>query len=554
MSATVAATAAQLNMQLRIQRLGTSRSQLMRDYYDAVPALAPFFAGCPWDAAAVRRVAGRVAGQFDAASRAAMQEAIQPTTEAARAKLERIAAGDGFFVVTGQQAGLLTGPLFTIYKTITAIKAAEAYEAVLGVPVAPLFWVAADDHDFPEVNHAHVIGADNDLHRIEIAAADDVPRSMSRQLLGNGITATVDALSGILPANEFAQQAIEWVRTSYRPDRTVADAFADLLRLMFSQHDLLITSSAHPVVKRLGVSVIQRELEHAEAHEAAVRRQTDKLVAAGYHEQVSVRAGAANVLYEDETGRDRLTHEHDHWQLSRSKRRFEYQELIELVDETPERFSPNVHLRPIVSNVVFPTIAYVGGPAEVSYYAQIGCLFEQHGVPMPLVVPRASLELVEHKVQKVLDKFGLGVEDVHQPFDQLTSRVIRDELPVDVTTTVQALRTQIADGYAQLVAATQTIDPTLKGPLENARNASHKALADAEKKLVSHLKKKNEIGIEQLRKASVNLYPNGQTQERALSGVSYLARYGPAFIDALSAEIGLQIDRQAPDWQGVACD
>lgn len=545
-------TAARLNLDVRVSALGAP--ELVRDYNDGAPQLAPFFAGFPRDLRAVRRVAAAVDDFFDAKARAAMKDAIYAPTAAARARLDSIAAGPGFFVATGQQAGLFGGPLFTIHKTLSAITLAADLERALGVPVAPLFWVAADDHDFAEVNHTDVVGADNDLHRIAVKAADDVARSMARRELGPDIVAAIETLRATLPNNEFAQEALGWIDAAYRPGRSVADAFAELLAHMFEHHDLLITSSAQPVVKRLAAPIVARELAHAADHEAAVRAQTDRLIAAGYHEQVPARADAAHVMYEDEDGRDRLAHEAGVWHLGRSKRPFELAELNALLDKYPERFSPSALLRPVVASAIFPTVAYVGGPAEISYFAQIGCLFDAHGVPMPLVQPRASIEIVEHKVQKVLDKFELTVADVHQPFDRLTSRVIRDQLPAGVTDTVSELREQIRAAYARLVDETEAIDPTLQGPLEKARNASHKTLADAEKKIVSHLKKKNEIGIEQLRKASLNLYPYGKSQERGLGAISYLARYGSALVDVLAGEISNRLDADAPAWQGVACD
>lgn len=544
-------TAEQLNVQLRIKRLRAP--DLVRDYFDAAPALAPFYAGCPWDRTSLLRVAERVNARFDASRRQAMAASIRATTPAAQDKLARIANGEGFFVATGQQAGLFTGPLFTIYKALTAIRTAECFERELGVPVAPLFWVAADDHDFAEVNHTWVIGADNDLHRIEIAAPDDVQRSMHRHLLPDEIGGAIDRLAELLPAGEFAAQSVEWVRAAYVPGRSVAAAFTELLMRIFAGYDLLVTASADPVVKRLAAPIIAREIDRSQAHEDAVRRQTYRLLDAGYHEQVTVRPGAANVLYEDENGRDRLVRENGGWHLSRSKRLFQTADLHALLAEHPERFSPNVLLRPVVASEVFPTLAYVGGPAEVSYFGQIGCLFEKHDVVMPLAMPRASVDIVEHKIRKVMDKFGLEADDVRQPFDRLASQVMRDDLPDSVTGAVRTLQQQLVDAYAQLVEGTEAIDPTLKSPLENARNASQKALADVEKKIVSHLKKKNEIGLEQLRKASVNLFPNGLPQERALSVVFYLARYGPAIVDAIAAEIRPELDRTAPAWQGVVC-
>lgn len=545
-------SATQLNLQLRLNKLASP--QLVQDYYDGSSALAPFFAGFPWDIAAYRRVAARVKGQFGPEARRAMAAALQPTTEGARAKLETIANGDGFFVTTGQQAGLFSGPLFTVYKTLTTIKLAACLERDLGVPVAPVFWIAADDHDFAEVNHTFLFGMDNDVHRVEIEPDSTSTQSMNRHPLGDDVLAAIDQVQTLLPDNEFTQEIVGWLRAAYVPGQSVAQAFAQLIERMFSAHDLLVTSSAHPVVKRIGASVIAHELENSEKHERAVGGQTDKLVAAGYHEQVTVREGAANVLYEDDDGRDRLTREGDDWLLSRTKRRMKTSDLRALLQSEPQRFSANVLLRPVLASAVFPTLAYVGGPAEVSYFAQIGCLFEAHDVAMPLVMPRASLAIVEHKIQKVLDKFALDVDVFRQPFDQLASQVARDELPATVSDPVALLREQITEGYSALVEASDAIDPTLRGPLENARNMSLKALGDAEKKVVSHLKKRNDTGLEQLRKASTNLYPERAPQERVITALSYIARYGPAFLDAVATEIAFAFDATAPEWQGVNCN
>ncbi|HUP89112.1 MAG TPA: bacillithiol biosynthesis cysteine-adding enzyme BshC [Longimicrobiales bacterium] len=527
--------------------------QLVRDYQAGASALAPFYAGSPFDLAAYRRQMDLVGRCFPEASRRAMYDAITPTSEAARAKLEAIAAGDGFFVSTGQQAGLFGGPLYTIYKTLSTIRLAAALEEKLGVTVAPLFWVAADDHDFAEVNHTYVIGGDNILHRIEIDGASEKTFSMNLHPLDASVGTAIGRLRSILPNDEISGEVLRWIEDAYVPGFSVAAAFKQLIESMFARFDLLVTSSADPVVKSLAAPVILRELEQSEQTEVAVGDQTDRLVAAGYHGQVTVRPGAVNVLYEDDEGRDRLMRDGDGWRLARTKRRFEKSELRDLLMLQPERFSPNVHLRPVVASAVFPTLAYVGGPAEISYFGQIGGLFAAHNVPMPLVAPRASMDIVEYKVQKVLDKFSLKVSDVQVPFNQLVSQVMRDELPADVTKTINGLRDRITQSYDHLVSATHSIDPTLKGPLENTRNMSLKSLLDIDKKIVSHSKKKNEVGVDQLRKASASLFPEGVRQERSVNAVSYLTRYGAEFLDTLANRINIDLSKSAPDWSGVKC-
>lgn len=550
-TAVVSTAPPQLNLQVNVEPL--HGPALVRDYYAGAPALAPFFAGFPWDAQAWLRAAADVGGFFDGTMRRAMLDAIHAGSDSARHKLQRIAAGEGFFVQTGQQAGLFGGPLYTVHKVLSAIRLAERAEQQLGVPVAPLFWIAADDHDFAEVNHAYVLTPEHELRRLELNAAG-VPASMHHRPLGVEIEAVRAELQQLLPDTEFARELITSLAQAYRGDHSVAHAFSRLISFLFDRFGLLITSSAHPAVKRLAAPLLRYELAHAEAHEDAVNNQTQRLVARGYHEQVPVRSDAANVSYEDEHGRDRLMRLGGDWELSRSKLRFSASEIAELLQQQPERFSANVLLRPVVASAVFPTVAYVGGPAEISYFAQIGCLFAAHGVPMPVVVPRAGVEILEYKVQKVLNKFRLQPSEVRVPFDRLVTRVVRQELPPEITATIATLREQLTAGYGRLVEAAVEIDPTLQGPLESARNAGHKLLSDMDRKIVRHLKRRNAVELEQLRRAAANLYPQGQPQERVIGIATYYARYGPAILDAIAEQIDFSFDRSAPDWTGVLCD
>lgn len=540
-----------LDLRVRVERLGGPK--LVRDYYDANPALAPFFAGHPDDAAAWSRTAAAVRAHFDRAALQQMRGAIRAGSDAARAKLERIANGDGFFVQTGQQAGLFGGPLYTVHKIITTIRLAQALERQLGAPVAPLFWIAADDHDFTEVNHTYVLTQANELRKLQLTDDGRPAASMQRRPVGDDVQAVVAELRTLLPPTEFATELSAMIERAYAPANNVADAFRELIAFLFDRFDLLITASSDPVLKQMSAPIMRRELRNAEAHEDIVNAQTQKLVSSGYHEQVPVRSDAANVSYEDENGRDRLMRLGTDWELSRSKLKFTRDEIDGLLQSEPLRFSANALFRPVVASAVFPTIAYVGGPAEVSYFAQIGCLFAAHNVPMPIVVPRAAVEIIERKVQKVLDKFKLESTDVRVRFDDLATRLVRAELPTEITATLARMREQLAQGYGELVDLTQPIDPTIRPPLEAARNHGFKMLTNMEKKIVRQMKKRSDIGLDQLQRASTNLYPLGQPQERVLGIVTYYARYGAGVLDMIAGALDFGFDRPAPHWNGVTC-
>lgn len=541
-----------VNLEIRVRQVGGNA--LVEDYVQARDALQPFFAGHPFDPEAYRRKADEVRARFDAARLQAMAGAVHPVGASAADKLDRIAAGDGFFVTTGQQPGLFGGPLYTVHKALTAVALARRLEPLLDAPVLPLFWVASDDHDWDEANHTFLLDPANELHRLALEGGTD-HRSMGRRRLDGSAEYALTQLDEILPPSDFKTDVLRRLEAGYQ-DGTVASAFARTVEGLFAELDLGVVDAQAPAVRRLGEPVIRRELEHAAAHEEALRRQTERLEALGYESQVAILPGAANVFYEDDAqGRQRLLREGGSWVLRASKRSLSEEELWSLHDETPERFSANVVLRPVVESAIFPTLAYVGGPGETRYLAQTGCLFAAHGVGMPVVYPRFSVTLIEGKVRKVLDKFGLDEDDfLGRPVHEVVSEVVRDDVPESVQAAVNDLRQALQQGYQAVYDAAEAIDPTLKGPIFSARNEGFKAISDVEKKIRHHVKLNEETELEQVEKAAINLAPEGKPQERVLNVHQYLARYGPALIPAILERMEVRLEGEGSGWSDEACD
>lgn len=530
-----------------------SGSDLVRDYLAGQPRLAPFFAGFPYDPEAFRRKAAAVHARLKPEARSRVAAAMAPTSTGAAERMRRMLAGYGLAVTTGQQAGLFGGPLYTTYKLLTAIGLARSLESLLAQPVVPVFWVAADDHDWLEVNHTSVVDGANEVRRVELAGPEQPPLPMSERRLGDAIEATLDAFLQLLPESEFAAPWAELLRRCYRPDATVAGAFREMMLGLFAEFDVVLFDPSHPAVKKEAAPLLWRELEQSAAHASLLETQSARLVEAGYHAQVTIAREAANLSYSDEQGRDRLVRENDTWHLRRTRRTFTTQDLEARLRSEPERFSPNVLLRPVVESALLPTVAYVGGPAEVAYFAQIGCLFDAHGIEPPLVVPRRSAIVIEPKVRRVLDKFELAPADLMQPFHEVVTRLVRGELPEEVRGPLASLRNAIGAGYDALGAGAAAIDPTLEAWIRNLRNQSLGQVENAEKKILSHLKKRGEIEIDQLRKAAANLYPGGAPQERVLNIFPLLARYGPGLLRDLAGVMQVAPDRSMAGWSGVDC-
>jgi bacillithiol synthase len=552
MSATMVASTSGLEVRTEV----LSTSGIVRDLLAGDARLAPFYTGHPLDPATYARKAGEVGGRLSAEARRSVAPAVRATTAAAAEKWERIVRGDGVVVTTGQQAGLFGGPLYTVHKALSAIRLAETLEAELGLPVAPLFWVASDDHDWDEVDHAHVVDAGNVLHRITLAADPAAPPvPMSERVLGPEVDEALATLEGVLPASEFAPAILDLVRSAYRPGVSMAAAFEALLAGLFAGFDLLLVDPAHAAVKRAAAPVLARELERTEAHAQLLARAADRLRAAGYEPQVPISDDASNVFLHDDGGRERLVRARDRWHLRRTKRVLSDDDVAALLEAEPARFSPNVLLRPVVESTIFPTICYVGGPSEAAYFAQIGCLFRAHGLEPPIVFPRFSITLIEGKVRKVLDKFGMDAADFRRPFHELATQRVRDDMPPAVTEPLERLRAALRTEYDALRDAAGAIDPTLQKWIDGVRNAGLGETENVERKVASHLKKRSEVALDQLRKAAVNLFPENVPQERILNVLPYLARYGPAVLHDVARAMQVRL---VPDgvagWTGVHCD
>jgi bacillithiol synthase len=529
-----------------------SGSRLVQDYRAAERGVRGFYDGNPWSLAAFRRKVEEVGARFDGVRRKAMADSIEPTSEGARRRLDAIVGGSGFFVTTGQQAGLFGGPLFTVYKALSAIRLAATLEEALGVPVAALFWIGSEDHDWAEVDHSFVLDARHRLRRIVVDAPAQPASSMARRGLGPGVEPALDQLAGLLPDSEAAASLIALLRRAYRPDRTVAAAFRVLLREWFAGFDLLLTDAAQPGLKQASLSVLRAEVESAaEAHDA-VAKQSARLQAAGYRLPVPVLPGAANLMYEDETGRERLMWGPSGWTVRGGSRRWTTAELLRELDAEPRRFSPNVLLRPIVESTVFPTLCYVAGPSELAYFGQLACLFRLHGLTMPLVRPRASLTLVEAKVRRTLDQLGLAPDALGAPAHELASRLARDALPAATSRALGHLRSALQDGYHELSQAAAAVDPTLDGPLGSTLAASLRQLGHAEATLLRHWKRRHQAELGRLERARRELFPADQPQERVLGLVHYLAYHGPSLLDALASAIDAEVGDQR-DWGAAHC-
>jgi bacillithiol synthase len=470
-------------------------------------------------------------GPFDPA----LGDAIVPSP-ARDAILARLSEPGAFVVTTGQQPGLFTGPLYTLYKAVSTASLARVLERQWQRPVVPVFWVAGDDHDFAEASHASWISGEGTITTGALSPrpADAPLTPMYRQALGEDVQHALEALAADLPPSEFRDPTLEWLRRHYHPGATVAGSFAGALAELLAPLGIGVLDSTHPALKRSAARHLVRALGLAQDLDRDLGHRAEELHLAGIDPGVAVGEGATLVMLEGAQGRDRLVLENGAFMTRRSREQFDLAGLQRIAAAEPERLSPNVLLRPVVESALLPTVAYLAGPGELRYLALTPPIYERMRIPRQLALPRWSGILVEPRVDRVLQKFNIDLDDLFEPTGALEARLVRAQLPEDAVRTIEELRDAIESGYGVLGASAAEIDPTLARPVQGAKHQALAGVHEIERKLVQHLKRRQEIELGQIAKARAVVLPDNQPQERVLTVAPFLARYGPSLLTELA--------------------
>ncbi len=453
--------------------------------------------------------------------------------------VDRLRAPGTLVLTTGQQPALFTGPLYTIHKALSAAALAAILEERWDRPVVPVFWTAGDDHDFAEANHAWWIAGDGALAGASLPArSPEAPLTpMYKEPLGPAVVDALAALERDLPASEFRADTLAWLTRHFRPEATVAGSYRDALAELLAPLGVAVFDSAHPAVKRASAPLLLAALRKSLELEDDLASRAEALAAAGSDSGMVLGVGATLVMLECRLGRDRLMRQGDRFATRRGKASYTLAELETLAAREPERLSPNVLLRPVVESALLPTVAYLGGPGELRYLALTPPVYTRLGVPRQRALPRWSGVLVEPRVTRVLEKFGVSLAELMQPPGPLEARLVRSQLPADALDALESLRTAIETNYESIARRAGEIDPTLVKPVQGVRHQALAGTHDVEKKLVHHLKKREETELAQLARVRTAVWPQGKPQERLLTVAPFLARYGPSLLTDLVGAI-----------------
>ena len=513
-------------------------STLVRDYLEGTGSAATFYGRPPHDLDGYRDKLREVQGRVGPAERRLVAQAVTPTTARAGERLDRFVEEGGAVVTTGQQTGLFTGPLYTVYKILSAVALAEHLEGELGIIVLPVFWSASEDHDWEEVNEAHLLDPRGRLHRIAVPDGDPRPLPMSDRRLEGSLDSFCDDIVHLVSGEGDARRLLKEIIDPYRgEEQTVAGAFREAILTLFRDVDLLVTEASDPVLKRASAGVLGSALVDAAEHEARLEARTTALRDAGYSTQVAVLDGGINVFLRTDAGRERLYRRGSGFGVRGRSERWDREEVLRMLDQAPGRFSPNVFLRPVVESAVFPTLAYVGGPGEIAYFAQAAALFEAYDIGMPVLVPRFSGVVIEPRIERALEKLALTEDDLARPRHVLQDRIARREVPPALEESILDARTRLAAGFERMIVEASAIDPTLADAIGGLRNRGLADLGRAERKVIRAIKRQDGEALARLDRVLDAVQPHGQPQDRVLNVLTFIARYGERFIPMVQEAI-----------------
>ena len=534
------ATAQTLSVDLR--RLPWA-SKLYRDYTTDFGRLETFYSGSPtdkvnWTNILDKRQTMPPATKIASILSTQLAGRGAPATSLKAAK--SLAEPGSVAIVTGQQAGLFGGPLFTLLKAVTAIKLARQVADEHNTNVVPIFWIDAEDHDLDEICKCQLLDKDLELKSVTLNTAVKRRTTASSVRLDASIHETLDGLNGLLTRTEFTSQLLADLESIYTEGTRLVDAFALWLDKLVGPAGLVVFDASDPAVKPLVQSVFANELKMPGETNRQATVSGSALVSLGYHSQVTPTENATALFHIDDT-RQSIHLNGDKFLIE--DRAIEASALLEETNSHPEHFSPNVLLRPIIQDALFPTVAYVAGPSELAYFGQLRKVYERFKIPMPLVYPRASATLVDRAMLKFLDRHRLDFEELQPRDDSAINRLLASQLPAEIDVALNATDASINEQLSVIQSAVSTIDQTLTGVVQSTRNRMKRDLGTLKNKILQGAKRREETMRRQYDRARIQSFPGGQPQERNLSTVYFVNRYGPIFIERLIAELPIDSGR-----------
>jgi bacillithiol biosynthesis cysteine-adding enzyme BshC len=490
-------------------------SKLFADLLYNYARVAKFYGHDPFEATSFDAAAEQI--QYPEDRRAAMTKALaaqNPPSEL----LTRFAKQGTVAVVTGQQVGLFGGPAYTIYKALTAVKLAKNLTA-RGISAVPIFWMATEDHDFAEVNHTWVFDGDGRTARVGVTSEITGQRPAGGYLVPHP---PLEELRAAMSGFEHTEAVVAAVKDAYKPGATMGTGFRTLVLKLLRQVGVLVLDPLEPAIRAIGAPLLIEAVKTAPALKAALLARGKELAAAGYHSQVLVEEKTSLFFLIDHGERKTL--------------RLKDSDCATLADRATD-ISPNALLRPVWQDFMLPTVAYVGGPGELAYFAQSAVLYERLLGRMPVVLPRACFTLLDARAEKLMKKFGLGLTDLMVKQEVLRERIARQLVPAALGAEFEKTAAATTQSLDDLGAKLQAFDPTLAAAMKKSRAKILYQIEKLRRKTERETLRRDAQATADAAYLRGLLYPEDHLQERLHAILPFLAKYGMDLVDRLYEEV-----------------
>ena len=464
------------------------------------------------------------------------------TSEQTLRHIQTLRESDCIAVVSGQQAGLFGGPLYTIYKALSAVKLADCL-AQRGVKAVPVFWIATEDHDFAEVAWAELINRDCALEKVTVPTeihTEGLP--VGRVRLDGSITGVLESLLKLLPESEFTGDLTKLLQHSYAPGRAYGEVFARMMTALTEKYGLILFDPLDSDIKRLAAKLYSEAARRAPEIAGAIASRSRELEQAGYHAQVTPSENSFPLFLHDDNGaRHALTrNENGKYQPKNDGDEYSADQLADWALREPERFSPNVTLRAVVQDYLLPTIAYYGGSAEIAYFAQTSEVYRLLNRPVTPILHRASITMVEKHTWRALERYGLTLKDFFAGYDQVVATVVEKYLGKDTSEAFDHTTQTFSNELDALQEKLRQVDPTLAEALDKGRRKINYQIDGLRTRFQRAQIARDEALHRQLERAFDLLYPEKNLQERRINITSLLARHGRYVIEWIFDAIDLE--------------
>lgn len=506
-------------------------SEVFSAYLQRADALKPFYAGFPEDLLAVPPEGQPWAKQLTSTINTYQAEI------GATAKAE----GSEAVIITGQQPGIFTGPLYTIYKAVTAISLARRLEDKFGVRCAPIFWIGADDHDFDEARTVHVLTKNNEPLSLTYEPSADVDgKSMYAVPVEDSLHEVVDRIAAETPGSEFREEVRTFLHDSLNDSTSIADWFARIMAHLFRDTPLLFFAPHLPKARAMMAPIIESEINEPLASTKYLNEAAAQLRKLGYEPQLEKGEKECNFFLESDGRRRKVTFNASEFVLPEEERHYATKDLLKQLEDEPGRFSPNVALRCIVQQMLFPAASYVAGPGEVAYWGQLKPVFQHFQVPMPIVFPRARAVLTTIKLNKILHKLGLSIEELSQSTDELVERALQSTSKNPALDIIREKRSDVISAVDAFLAEVRSRDKHAGDMAAGLKSEMQKRINELEKNLVRGDESQAQAVRQQVERVCNALAPFRKPQERVYSIVSFLFQEGWELIPRLLNDLDVE--------------